>query len=170
MKLELKDKYIKYMAKPKDITIIEIKAIDKEIEFLDYDMNYKNKGYIIYKDIDIFTIEHPFGEDASCASGTIIKIKEYEFDHDIDTEQGSSGCPIIILNNNINLIQVIGIHKEANYSKKLNCGTFIGEIFNDNNNNDIINSNSNILNVKEVPNVNSNLNKYNSHAGDFLDV
>ena len=33
------------------------------------------------------------------------------------------------MNDNINIIQVIGIHKLFEHSKKLNCGTFIGEIF-----------------------------------------
>ena len=57
---------------------------------------------------------------------------EYEFDHNIATDKGSSGCPIILLNNNINLIQVIGIHKEGDKINKINGGTFLGEIFNKN--------------------------------------
>ena len=40
----------------------------------------------------------------------------------------------MLLTQNVNSIQVIGIHKEANYDKKLNSGTFIGEIFNNKNN------------------------------------
>ena len=31
-------------------------------------------------------------------------------------------------NKNMNLIRVIGIHKKSDYDKKLNSGTFIGEI------------------------------------------
>ena len=58
----------------------------------------------------------------------------------IYTDSGSSGCSIILLNNNINLCQVIGIHKEADLIKNVNCGTFIGDIFN---NNIIINNNLN---------------------------
>ena len=40
----------------------------------------------------------------------------------------------------MNILQVIGIHKLADYSRRLNCGTFIGEIFREdlNNNNNII--------------------------------
>ena len=133
MKLNFKNRKTKYLKKPKDIAMIEIKESDniyKDIEFLDYDNNYINKGYIIYENVDIFSIEHPYGDDALCASGKIININEYEFDHDISTDNGSSGCPIILLNNNINSIQVIGIHKEGDYIKKLNGGTFIGEILN----------------------------------------
>ena len=142
MKLNLNNRYTKYLEKPKDITIIEINNKDKiynNIEFLNYDNNYIN-GYIIYKNVDVFSIEHPYGDDAACASGKIININEFEFDHNISTDNGSSGCPIILLNNNINLIQVIGIHKNSDDKKKLNGGTFIGEIFNEikNNNNYII--------------------------------
>ena len=61
----------------------------------------------------------------------IVNVDDYEFDHDIPTDKGSSGCPILLLNNNMNSIQVIGVHKGANYSKQLNIGTFIGEILND---------------------------------------
>ena len=115
MKLTFDNRYIKYIEKPKDITIIEIKESDdifEDIEFLSYDKNYED-GYIIYKDADIFSIEHPYGDDAACASGKIINIYEYEFDHNISTDNGSSGCPILLLNNNINMIQVIGIHKRG---------------------------------------------------------
>ena len=132
-KIKLNNHYIKYFPRPKDITIIEINANDiiyDDIELLNYDLNYKN-GYEIYENVDIFSIEHPFGESAACASGKIIKIDNYEFAHNIPTKYGSSGCPIILLNNNINIIQVIGIHKEASNIQKLNYGTFIGEIFNE---------------------------------------
>ena len=136
MKLNLADpnRNIKYFEKPKDITVIEINNEDniyKDIEFLNYDNNYVNYGYKIYKNVDVFSIQHPCGNNAACASGTIINIYESEFDHNISTDNGSSGCPIILLNNNINLIQVIGIHKNADIETKLNGGTFIGEIFNE---------------------------------------
>ena len=129
--LNLNNLYIKYFEKPIDITIIKINELEdifKDIEFLDYDTNYNQKGYSIYKDVDIFSVQHPFGDDAACASGKISAINGYEFNHKIPTEQGSSGCPIILLNQNINLIQVIGIHKKGDNNKGINCGTFIGEI------------------------------------------
>ena len=132
MKLEISNRYAKYFENPKDITIIEIKSTDKiykDIEFLRYDFNYLN-GYTYYKNIDVFTVQHPLGKDASCASGVIIDTNDYEFTHNIPTEEGSSGCPIILLNNNINLIQVIGIHKYGCLEEKVNGGTFIGEIIN----------------------------------------
>jgi len=62
-----------------------------------------NGGYSIYKDEDVFSVQHPGGEDASCASGKIKDIyNNNQFEHDISTEGGSSGSPVILLNNNIN--------------------------------------------------------------------
>ena len=132
MHLNIINRDIKYIKKPKDITIIEIKKTDSifnDVYILDYDTTYINKGYKIYKNTDIFSIEHPYGDDASCASGTVVEINDYEFDHNVSTDNGSSGCPILLLNNNINLVKVIGIHKNADTEKKINGGTFIGEIF-----------------------------------------
>ena len=167
MKLSLHNHYTKYYPKPKDITIIEIKndyEIYYDIQILDYDSNYNKKGYHIYNNIDVFSEEHSLGDDAACASGQIVNINDYEFELSIPTDNGSSGSPIILLNNNINLIQVIGIHKEVIYSV-----TFIPEIFNDNNN-DNINLKIKALNTEGTPNLSLNLKKYDSHAGNLFDV
>jgi len=165
MKLNISNRYIKYFEKPKDITIIKIKDTDSiynDIEFLGYDSNYIN-GYNIYKNNDIFTVQYPLGKDAVIASGIIVDIDGYEFDHNISTDEGSSGCPIILLNNNINLIQVIGIHKSGSYDENINSGTFIGELIN------YINNNINIVNKPEEKNenndnaiINLDNNKYNN--------
>ena len=141
MKLSLNNHNIKYFKKPKDITVIEIKNSDeiyKDIKFLDYDNNYKNE-YEIYNNIDVFFINHPLGKSVECARGKIKKINDYEFEDNISTDNDSSGCPIMLLNDNINLIQVIGIHKISDKSKKVNGGIFIGEIFKELNN-DLINT------------------------------
>ena len=166
MKLNISNRYIKYFEKPKDITIIQIKDTDSiynDIEFLGYDSNYIN-GYNIYKNNDIFTVQYPLGKDASSASGIIVDINEFEFDHNIPTEEGSSGSPIILLNNNINLIQVIGIHKSGSYDENINGGTFIGEIIN------YINNDINNVNKPEekkenndYANISSNNNKDNNN-------
>ena len=148
MKLKFMNRITKFIKKPKDIALIEIKGSDEiyqDIEFLDYDLNYVNKGYSMYQDADIFTIEHPYGKGASCASGKIVNINKYQFDHNIATDNGSSGCPIILLNNNINLVQVIGVHKNADLLKSLNGGTFIGEIFNEKNRDFIVEKNNNYI-------------------------
>ena len=95
-----------------------------------YDINYIRDGYKIYQNSDIFSIGYPYGEDASCGSGKLNKINNFEFEHTIPTDIGASGSPILLLNNNINFVKVIGIHKEADLSKNINLGTFIGEIIN----------------------------------------
>ena len=134
MKLKFENRFIKYIEKPKDIAMIEIKESDdlyKDIEFLDYDHKCITKEYSMYKNLDVFSVEYPYGDEVSCVSGRIINIYDYEFEHNIQIDNGScrsSGCPIILLNNYINSLQVIGIVKEGNYSKKINGGTFIGEI------------------------------------------
>jgi len=98
----------------------------------------------MYKNIDIFSIEHPFGKEAVCASGSIINIfNNFEFYHNISTDTGSSGSPIILLNNNPNSIQVIGIHKNRDEKLKLNGGIFIGEIFKEINTDDNTKNNNN---------------------------
>ena len=142
MKLNLNNRMIKFFPFPKDITIIEIKKNDEiynDISFLDYDTN-DIRGYEnMYQNVPIFTIQHPNGENAEYGCGSLVNIYSFEFDHDISTEKGASGSPIILYTKNINSIQVIGIHKKANYTKNLNSGTFIGEIFsNENDNNYII--------------------------------
>ena len=77
----------------------------------------------------------------------IIDIKEYEFDHNISTEPGSSGCPILLLSDNINSIKVIGIHKNGDKKNKINGGTFIGEIIKEikNDSNKYLDNNNYIL-------------------------
>ena len=130
-KLKLENRDIQSFPLPIDITIIEIKRYDyiyNDIIFLDYDNNFINNGYSMYKMVDIFTVAHPSREDASCASGKVVNIENFEFEHDIDTDSGASGAPIILLNNNNNVIQVIGIHKGADTEDNINVGTFIGEI------------------------------------------
>ena len=75
MKLNLNNRNIRYFPKPKDITMIEIKNYDpiyEDIEFLKYDLNYKN-GYNIYKDAIIFSIHHANGESAQLHNVLVVK-------------------------------------------------------------------------------------------------
>ena len=145
MKLNMNNREIKYYERPIDITLIEIKNNDdiyNDIEFFNYNDDYFRKDYEIYKNIDVFSLEYSLDDNPVSISGKIININNYEFEDNLPSDNNSSGRPIILLNNNINLMQVIGIHKEKNKSKNVNCCTFIEEIFhnnyliNDNNNND----------------------------------
>jgi len=127
-------RYIKYFPRPIDITAIEILETDniyKDIEFLDYvhDLNYT--GYKIYKNADIFTIQYTFGKNPTSA-GNVIEIHEnMEFAHNIPTDFGSGGCPIILLDNNINLLKVIGIHQSKDKENKVGYAKFIFQIINE---------------------------------------
>ena len=141
MRLTINNHTTKFIERPKDIAMIEIKESDEiynDVEFLDYDYNYINRGYSMYKGLDVFSIGFPNGGDQKYGNGKIIEIDLFKFEHNISTNKGSSGCPILLLNDNINLIQVIGIHKEGYEAKKINAGTFIGEILNENNENNYI--------------------------------
>ena len=188
-------RFIKYF-KMEDVTIIEIKETDeiyKNVEFFNYDNNGIAKGYSIYKNESIFSIQYPYEGEAFCSSGKIIEIDEFEFGHNMPTTSGSGGCPIILLNNNINLILLIGIHKSRDREKDLGYATFIGEIIkklrivisnntpnhdkkNDNfNRNSTINknvnrgsNNNNLFNSCNINyNLNNDINKYlNNHNFD----
>ena len=134
MKLNFYNRQIKYYPKYRDITIIEMKNTDKiykYIKFLDFDKSYLNRGYQTYLNKHVFLVGYPHGEYASSVSGRIKRVNCYEFEHNIDTYSGCSGSPIMLLNTDIDYIYVIGIHKQADYSKNINYGTFIGEIFNE---------------------------------------
>ena len=122
--LNLNNRYIIYLPKPKDITIIRIKIgeIDK-IKYLTFDLNF-SQGYTDYKYKEALAIGYPKGEKLASGNGTIGEIiNDYEFFHNIPTDHGSSGSPIILCKN----LKVIGIHKGSDNKKKLNVGTFIGE-------------------------------------------
>ena len=149
--LKLNNRYIKLFEEPIDISVIEIKDLDEinkeDIEYLNYDLNYKIDGYLEYKGKDVLCLGYPFGDKLSTGSGKIINIIENEFEHNISTEQGSSGSPIILFN----LLRVIGVHKYADLDKKINVGIFIGEILNEINN-DLEgkkNKNDKIVDIKE---------------------
>ena len=125
--IKLNKRYIHFYRKL-DITVMEIKESDniiKDIDFLEYDLSYVN-GYDKYENIDAFSLQYPKNK-IEYGSGKILEIlNNYEFTHNIDTENGSSGSPIILHNS----LKVIGIHKQGDILKPVNYGTFIGEIFN----------------------------------------
>ena len=131
IKIRLSNQYFRYyrFIDYLDIAIIEIKDSDyiiNDIIFLDYDSNYI-KGYDKYVNIDLFALQYP-NDEIEVASGKIKEIlNDFEFKHNINTEIGSSGSPIIILSKSF--CKVIGIHKQG--GKKINFGSFIGEIFKD---------------------------------------
>ena len=124
IELNLKNRYLLFLKKPKDITIIQVNHNEiNNIKYLQYDLNYI-RGYSQYQNTDILCMGYPFGNFLSSGSGQIKEINDFEFFHDISTDVGSSGSPILLFNG-----LIIGIHKEVDIYKSLNVGTFIGEIF-----------------------------------------
>ena len=106
--------------------MIDIKefGIDN-ISYLDYDANYI-RGCSQYENLDIFTLSYQLGDVLVPTSGKFIKKYDDDlFFHNIDTEEGSSGSPIILFTKII-----IGVHKGYDKEKKLNIGIFIGDIIN----------------------------------------
>ena len=72
-------------------------------------------------------VGYPRGEE-SCGTGKIVNVEKYEFYHTIPSSKGSWGSPIMLLNDNINEIRVIGIQTGTIPRENLKIGTFIAEI------------------------------------------
>ena len=135
IKLDRKDRTIICLSK-QDITAIEL--IDKDdiknnVKFLTYDLTSK-PDCNDYKDKDIFSLHYPYGIDLECSSGKILIVKspkQFEFQHSLDTEKGSSGAPIMIEDNITGDPKVMGVHTSGLISTNNNIGTFIGELINE---------------------------------------
>ena len=112
-----------------DVTLIELLSEDNipDKYYLYPDLNYKNKGFNNYENIQVYTAGFPEAEiyekDRQMSTGKIKTIKDFEFEHTCDTRKGSSGCPIINYSGN-----VIGIHYGGDKDKGINYGYFIGAI------------------------------------------
>ena len=125
------DNYIKYFPQSKDIAYIKLEKnieIFNDIKFLYYDKK-SEEGYKKYIKANVFSFNNPLEENLKCSSGQIVQIDDYKFIHNISIDNNSSGCPIMLINDNKNEIRVIGISEGTNYSRKMNIGIFIGEIF-----------------------------------------
>ena len=126
IQLDNETRFIRCFPKPLDITIIEILKTDKlknTIRYLKID-NLHDKEYKAYLSKDIYILHHPKGGPAECSLGKILNINDNTFQHDAFTEEGSSGSPIILVEN----LKIIGIHCGKNIIKNLNCGVFIEKI------------------------------------------
>ena len=137
---------MKYTNEEYDITIIEIKEEDNIHNYLELDdiiindiLNNKNRNKDFINET-IYIIQYPENR-LSVSYGILNKIyedKKYNFNHKCSTRGGSSGSPILNINNKI------GIHKEGNNNKQYNKGTFLNypiKAFielNNNNNNEIL--------------------------------
>jgi len=126
--IEIDDSRKKYTNSDKniDITIIEIKPNKDGIcNYLELDENdiYKNKKNIEleYKKKSIYILHYPKGK-LNVSYGLIKDIKDNKkINHYCNTEEGSSGSPILSLET----FKVIGIHYGSAKKNKYNYGTFI---------------------------------------------
>ena len=157
-----------------DITVIETISkdeISKEyflLPLIDYMNNYNE---LINKEISI--IRYPRGE-MKHSYGIIKSYSEYEFSHNANTDEGSSGSPIFLKGRT----KVLGIHKSGIKMNNIkeNFGDFIWPIFiyfknyTDNKiknkeikiNNKIENKDINNNNNYNESNINNNINNLNT--------
>ena len=141
IELDNNKRFIKSFDEKKfDATIIEILPEDEipENKYLYPDLNYKSgfDEYIQNPRILIYTAGYPdveiFKDEKHFSGGEIVGIKyndnddkDNNFLHSCSTKEGSSGSPLININQ-----QVIGIHYGCNNKKTINYGLFIGAIIN----------------------------------------
>ena len=125
-KIEIDNSRKKYTNSDKniDITIIEIKPKKDGINnYLEIDDINKDKDTIEleYKNKSIYIIHYP-NEELSVSYGLIKNIIDNRrINHYCNTEEGSSGSPILSLKT----FKVIGIHYGGSQTLKLNYGTYI---------------------------------------------
>ena len=137
--INIKEKRIIYVDKELDVTLIEIKpnldGIDKN-NFLEIDNNvyleiyndvYQDEIIInnIYSNKSIYLLYYQKYTNKSVVSyGLISKIKNTEINHLCCTDYGSSGSPILSIENN----RLIGIHFGMKKADDCNLGKFIASI------------------------------------------
>ena len=119
----------KYTSEKYDTTIIEIKPKDDNINinsFLEIDEGiYEDNLNQNYKNKSIYALHYPKSGKIKVSIGTIkyINEKNYNIAHLCTTFGGSSGGPLLNLNN----YKVIGVHKGGIEKDKINTGTLIKE-------------------------------------------
>ena len=129
-KIDLKNR-MNYTNEKYDITIVEIKEEDEIKSYLELDDDIindiianKNKNDK-YSEQTVYIMQYPEGK-LSVSYGIIDGIyededKKYNFIHKCYTKIGSSGSPILKIDNN----RIIGIHKGGSDKNGYNTGTFL---------------------------------------------
>ena len=109
-----------------DVTIIEIYPYKDDLNsnnFLELDENIdmeKNLLPKIYWNQSVYALHYPKGKNIVASYGLITDLAENNFHHLCNTDKGSSGCPILLLDT----FKVIGVHFGSSYFN-FNLGTFI---------------------------------------------
>ena len=108
--IKIDSERITFTCKELDVTIIEIKPnLDYINYFLELDNNINQNEETLsnyYDKHSIYTLHYLKGEKVLVSYGLLHHIKEKELYHTCNTDQGSSGSPIISLNS----FKVLGIH------------------------------------------------------------
>ena len=124
----------KYTSEEFDTTIIEIKDdLDEIIDYLEIDNEFKNiiksndKTFSdellnnLYKNESLYILNYMNGKDIVLSYGLLFKIDKSKIYHRCNTNNGSSGSPILTLNNN----KLFGIHYGSHINFNWNLGTLI---------------------------------------------
>ena len=126
--LNIKERIILGFEKSLDIDVVIIEVIPKdkidEIYFLKPNTNYEGQYLnLIGKKIQI--MQYPQGKELALSEGKILEIdneNECHFYHNLETEEGSSGSPIVLEGEDL----ILGIHKgHLERNKKIKMGIFI---------------------------------------------
>ena len=165
-KVQLDDSRIKYTNKKLDFTFIEIKPkLDGINYFLDIDENINSNLENIYNKESIYLLHYPKGGNVNVSYGLSNDIVNDDINHFCNTETGSSGAPILLLNS----YKVFAIHKGVSSRKasQFNIGVLIKNAINNYKNNIIIkediNNNKLINNSFNHNNFNNNINNFYSN-------
>ena len=143
--IDLTIKREKYFNEELDITLIEIKENDNIKEYLELDDNIlKDHEKIYYEKKSIYILHYFNGKNICVSYGLLNSINQYNIIHRCSTDYGSSGSPILNLENN----KVIGIHSQGAYNLNeinYNKGIFLKFPLND-----IIQKHNNIIILDEI--------------------
>ena len=171
IKLDEKERFIKKLNQVSNITIIEIldsDSINNNIEFLNYEINIDYEKYL---NKNIFLLHFSLNENNYFTMGQIVHLKDYGFEHSINTNRNYEGCPIILTENK----NIIGICENKNGIN--NFGLFICEILKelekDKKNNEIKNDlffkkESQTYNEKSMSLNNQEINLQNENINDKI--
>ena len=129
--LKIDNKRKMYTNEKLDVTIIEIKEIDEISNYLELDDDIINNINLerekisnllknIYSIKSIYSISYPKGKNASVSYSQSPQLLEKKLNHKCCTLDGSSGAPILLIENQ----KVIGIHLSAS-NKNFNIGILI---------------------------------------------
>ena len=139
-----------------DFTCIEILNKDDIEDFYEIE-NFDN----VNDSDEIIIVQYPKGGPIKINKGQLISINNNEIYHNVETHHGSSGSPIILLNQS----KVIGIHRGYSKEFTLNLGINIKNVIDYINRNEIIYN----LNIKNKDNLGNEIQILNYvEEGNFL--